>query len=123
MSAWRRGTTPQRRQVSDRSIELADQGIDDVRVASQIYFLDANVENMTMLLPAGPMPHGNELDNVIRGGAGNDDLYGSAASTLLGNGGDDLIDGSGLLRGGIGRDWLTAFGEVDRLYGDGGDDR
>lgn len=110
--------------VADRSIELANQGTDEVRLESQIYFLDANVENITVLYAGGADVSGNEIANVIRGGAGNDELHGNGGiDTILGNGGDDFIDGSGLLRGGIGRDTLTAFGaNDDNLYGDGGND-
>ena len=58
----------------------------------------------------------NSLDNVLRGGEGNDWLYG-------GEGNDRLYGGEGndSLYGGEGNDWLYGGEGDDRLYGDRGD--
>lgn len=83
------------------TIELASQGIDEVRTAFGIYGLQANVENLTFTdggnHGAGV---GNVLDNVIKGSTGVDSLFGregndnlhggtGSANTLLGQEGDD----------------------------------
>lgn len=60
---------------------------------------------------------GNELDNYMSGGAGNDRLYGL--------GGDDELDGgvgADRIEGGEGDDDLTGGEGNDRLEGDAGDD-
>jgi Ca2+-binding RTX toxin-like protein len=84
------------------TIEYAGEGIDEVRMDFVIYALQANIENLTA---TGNGLHGaligNAIDNVIRGGAGIDFLYGregndtliggsGAANTLFGQEGDDL---------------------------------
>jgi Ca2+-binding RTX toxin-like protein len=62
---------------------------------------------------------GNGLANLIRGLGGND--------TIAGAGGDDTLDGGGgadLLQGDEGDDLLLAFdGNIDTLFGGGGNDR
>ncbi len=88
--------------VSDSTIELGGEGIDEVRTIVGIYGLQANTENLTFTDNA---THGagvgNILDNVITGGTGADDLFGregndtliggsGTANTLLGQQGDDL---------------------------------
>jgi Ca2+-binding RTX toxin-like protein len=71
------------------TIELAGEGIDEVRTIFSIFGLQSNVENLTYtdnaIHQAGV---GNNLDNVIRGGTGGDDLFGR-------DGNDTLYGGSG----------------------------
>jgi serralysin len=91
------------------TIEFAGEGTDEVRTTFDIYGLQANVENLTF---ADDARHGagvgNELANTLRGGTGNDDLFGRAgndtlyggtgtANTLLGQEGDDtyVVDSIG----------------------------
>lgn len=84
------------------TLEVAGEGIDEVRTTLSVYRLQANVENLTALDNG---PHGaligNDLDNVITGGTGSDDLFGGhgndtlkggtgAANTMFGGSGDDL---------------------------------
>jgi Ca2+-binding RTX toxin-like protein len=85
----------------DSTLEFAGEGIDEVRTDFSTYNLQVNIENLTA---TGNGAHaamvGNELDNAIRGGGGQDDLFGrdgndslyggsGAANTLLGQLGDD----------------------------------
>lgn len=61
--------------------------------------------------------HGNDVDNVLNSGAGNDEVNG--------NGGHDKIfgkDGEDTITGGSGDDTVTAGNDNDVVYGDGGDD-
>ncbi|MEA3052857.1 MAG: hypothetical protein QOG72_1760 [Sphingomonadales bacterium] len=74
----------------DVVLELAGGGRDEVRTALAAYLLPANVEVLTGTSSAGQALTGNELANVLAGGAGDDLLDGGA--------GDDRIDG------GAGRD-------------------
>ncbi|WP_191061215.1 calcium-binding protein [Geminicoccus harenae] len=75
---------------------------------------------------------GGKGTDTLHGGAGNDWLTdGDPGSLLLGGDGDDQLEGSGVLRGGAGDDFLSSIwldGEgVDSgsstLFGDAGDDR
>jgi Ca2+-binding RTX toxin-like protein len=84
------------------TIELAGEGIDEVRTDYSIFALQANIENLTA---TGNGTHGalvgNSLNNLITGGTGTDDLFGrdgddtleggtGAANTLLGQAGSDV---------------------------------
>jgi len=56
-------------------------------------------------------------DDILKGGSGDDVLYGQAGSdSLRGGGGEDV------LHGGTGGDTLKGEGDDDELYGGGGDD-
>lgn len=85
----------------DTTTELAGQGNDEVRTTFSVYALQDHIERLTFIDNA---QHGagvgNDLDNVIAGGLGVDDLFGragndvlrgnaGAANTLLGQEGDD----------------------------------
>jgi hypothetical protein len=63
---------------------------------------------------------------LIKGGLGNDSLYGTAGDdTLRGGGGDDQLVGRGgndIMRGDVGNDTLRGCGGTDRLYGGAGQD-
>jgi Ca2+-binding RTX toxin-like protein len=73
--------------------------------------LSANVENLKFVGASSHTGTGNELNNVIIGGAGNDYLIG-----LAGN--DTLIDGSGLntLQGGTGNDIYAVQSNADTVF-------
>ena len=65
--------------------------------------------------------------NILTGGAGNDELFGGAnADQLLGGPGNDLLQGdagANLLRGGDGNDVLVGSAQgLDKFFGDAGND-
>lgn len=85
------------------TIELANEGFDEVRMAFSIYALQANVEALTVTNPASPHLAlvGNAGSNSITGGTATDDLFGregddflsggtGAANTMLGQEGNDF---------------------------------
>ena len=86
-----------------------------------------NVENLDGSLITGTSLTltGNALDNVIKGGSGNDIITGgSKKNTLYGNDGDDTIDGGALcdtLYGGDGNDVLYGGGTADDTLTGGAD--
>ncbi|MGY0793222.1 FG-GAP-like repeat-containing protein [Azospirillum argentinense] len=84
---------------SDQIIELANEGIDEVRVSFSSYTLSANLEHLTYTGAGAFAGTGNELGNRITGNANGD--------TLVGQAGDDTLDGGGgadTLIGGTGND-------------------
>lgn len=97
------------------TVEAAGEGQDTVRLGfsytlvEYTYTLAANVENLE--LPDGYIQGvGNDLDNIIKGGAGINLLWGNAGNDRL-FGGDE----TDLLYGGAGRDQLTGGTGVDRF--------
>lgn len=102
---------------SDKVLELRNEGIDTVITALKLFRLPANVENLTF---TGDAPHagfGNQLDNVISGRGGHDELHGGGGSdTLNGAGGADY------LWGGNGQDLLDGGTGADLMYGGAGND-
>ena len=135
--------------VGDVVVENPNGGIDTVR-SSVNYSLSSNVENLTISGALVLEGRGNDLDNVLiagnasgamesfrytlRGGAGNDTLYGasgdfisSGTNYLYGGTGDDELVGGDLaeniMYGGAGND--TLYGAIysqDKMYGGPGDD-
>ncbi|QOZ26713.1 calcium-binding protein [Bradyrhizobium sp. CCBAU 51753] len=97
--------------AGDSVKELANEGTDLVETALATYTLPSNVENLTHTGSANFTGAGNELNNVIIGGAGNDYLIGGA-------GDDTLIDGSGLntLQGGQGNDIYAVQSNADTVF-------
>uniref|UniRef100_UPI0039861924 beta strand repeat-containing protein n=1 Tax=Pseudomonas savastanoi TaxID=29438 RepID=UPI0039861924 len=79
-------------------IEQAGGGNDEVRVSvinPNSTFLAANVERLTYVGSGAFTGYGNDSDNVITGGSGNDTLYGGAgADRFIGGAG---YDGAGYL--------------------------
>nr|WP_238344015.1 Ig-like domain-containing protein [Ramlibacter lithotrophicus] len=65
----------------DQVIEYADEGADTVYV-SMSYTLGDNLENLFLLGSAGLALTGNVLDNLIKGGAGNDTISGGAGNDV-----------------------------------------
>ncbi|CAO3433707.1 hemolysin-type calcium binding protein [Azospirillum endophyticum] len=75
----------------DQVVELAGEGIDEVRTALTGYTLADGVETLTYTGVAAFAGTGNGLDNLIAGGAGADTLDGGfGADTLIGGLGDDV---------------------------------
>jgi Ca2+-binding RTX toxin-like protein len=77
--------------ASDVVTEIAGGGVDAVQTALAAFTLPGNVENLTFTGAGAFTGTGNELANVITGGAGNDTLDGGLNAT----GGDRLVGGSG----------------------------
>ena len=119
--------------AGDTVTENAGEGVDEVRTARSSYALGANVENLLGTSNGGQSLTGNDLNNVVTGGAGTDSLYGGLGNDTLhgGDGNDTIFGGAGndLLDGGEGDDflvWRELFqvdAEADTLNGGGGDDR
>lgn len=92
----------------DVVIEKADGDTDQVRTTLAAYTLPDRVENLTYLGVGGFTGTGNDLANIITGGAGsNRQLGGAGDDTLIGGAGNDYLDG------GTG---------ADRMVGGGGGD-
>ncbi|WP_148219482.1 beta strand repeat-containing protein [Azospirillum sp. B510] len=121
--------------LGDQVVELAGEGIDEVRTALTGYTLTDGVETLTYTGVAAFAGTGNALDNLIAGGAGADTLDGGlGADTLIGGLGDDVyvVDSVGdtVIEGadaGIDevRTTLSAFtlgDNVERLLFQGGGD-
>ncbi|MFC5758650.1 calcium-binding protein, partial [Rhizobium sp. GCM10022189] len=95
--------------TGDIVVENAGEGTDTVKTGLAAYTLGANVENLTYTGSAAFAGTGNELDNIIKGGAAADKLTGAAGNdTLDGGAGNDT------LAGGIGNDTyvVDAAGDV-----------
>ena len=99
--------------VDDQVIELPGEGSLDAVLSTISYTLPANVENMFLFGPAS-VATGNELNNDLEGGLGNDTLVGLDGNDyLFGYDGDDsLIGGAGddTLNGGAGNDTVEYSG-------------
>ena len=93
--------------AGDEVVEMADGGIDTVATNLASYTLGAHVENVQFFGTRG-IGYGNELDNILRGGAGSDTLFGG--------------DGNDMLVGGIGNDVLNGGAGEDKMDGGTGDD-
>jgi VCBS repeat-containing protein len=105
--------------ISDKSVELADQGTDTVLTAIASYKLGDHVENLTFTYAgtSGGRAIGNAIANVLTGAAGADSLLGYEGNdTLYG------LDGIDNLNGGIGNDLLDGGTGADTLIGGLGDD-
>ncbi|MCJ2034860.1 beta strand repeat-containing protein [Methylobacterium sp. J-068] len=84
--------------INDTVTEAADAGHDTVRTGLATYKLGANLEDLVYTGAGDFKGTGNTLDNLIKGGAGNDTLDGGAGADLLvGGAGNDtyLIDSPG----------------------------
>ncbi|MDO3433992.1 calcium-binding protein, partial [Rhizobium sp. CBN3] len=83
--------------VGDLVTEVADAGIDTVRTTLASYTLGSDLENLTYIGTVAFAGTGNDLDNVITGGAAIDTLSGGAGNDTLngGAGADTLIGGTG----------------------------
>jgi len=85
---------------------------------------DAIVIDASIVVPA--TLHGDDGNDSIVGGSGNDLLYGDAGiDSLSGGAGNDVVHGGNdadYLYGGVGDDVLIGGAGQDWLFGDGGDD-
>jgi Ca2+-binding RTX toxin-like protein len=121
--------------TGDSVVEVLGEGTDSVLTSLLAYTLGAEVENLSFTAGGDFTGTGNDLANVITGGAGNDSLDGGAGAdsliggvgndSLLGGTGDDCLDGgAGLdaLDGGDGNDSLSGGGGGDTLNGGAGAD-
>lgn len=70
---------------------------------------------------------GNEVGNILRSGAGDDEVYGNGGADLIyGNGGaDSLYGGNGVdvIGGGTGNDYIEGGQGNDTIFGSDGNDR
>jgi Ca2+-binding RTX toxin-like protein len=102
---------------NDRLVEEADAGTDTVRTSLFSYVLDPNVENLAFTGGGDFAGTGNELDNTLSGGDGND--------LLVDGPGNDWIDGgrgADVMGGGAGDDTYIVDDEGDLVVefpGDG----
>jgi serralysin len=98
--------------LGDSTIELAGEGTDTVRTTFSVYSLQANIENLILTNAADHLAAvGNELDNMINGNAGRDEIFGR-------DGNDTLNGGSGAanaLYGGAGNDTYTVLATGDSV--------
>jgi Ca2+-binding RTX toxin-like protein len=121
--------------VNDTANEEANNdAADAVKSSATIAAAFAGVENYTYTGAKAWNFTGNDLNNVVSGGAGNDSLNGGdGKDTLLGNGGndtltggkgDDLLDGgigNDKMKGGEGKDTYIVNAVGDTVEDDGGD--
>lgn len=102
----------------DTVVENINEGTDTVKAGFD-YTLGANFENLTLSGTGDFTGTGNELNNVITGNAGNNNLYGLEGNDILtgGAGNDNLYGGSGndSLNGGLGSNLLVG-GEGNDTY-------
>jgi len=115
--------------AGDEVIELPNEGYDTIRVHLNSYTLPANVEEVIFRGVGDFAGTGNNLANRMRGGSGNDSLYGLAGNdVLIGLGGNDLLDGGAgddRMEGGAGDDVYivdSAGDVVVELAGEGTDE-
>jgi Ca2+-binding RTX toxin-like protein len=105
-------------QTGDELVELAEAGVDTVRIATSSYVLPDHIENLELQGTAWLHGIGNRLNNVL---VGND-----APNALFGSDGNDTLDGgaeSDGVFGGNGDDSLHGGGGPDKVYGGDGNDR
>ncbi|MGO7728403.1 M10 family metallopeptidase C-terminal domain-containing protein [Rhizobium johnstonii] len=83
--------------IGDLVTEAADTGTDTVRTTLASYTLGSDVENLAYISTLAFTGTGNDLDNVITGGAAIDTLSGGVGNDTLngGAGADRLIGGEG----------------------------
>ncbi len=112
--------------AGDVVTENLGQGTDKVRTALASYTLTTNVENLDYIGAGSFIGVGNDLANVITGGALADTLSGGLGNdTLNGGGGVDTLDGgdgTDILDGGAGADTMTGgLGNDTFIVDDAGD--
>ena len=103
--------------AADVVVELANEGTDSVKSALNSYTLGSNLENLFFVGTGDFTGTGNELDNLIFGGAGNDTLSGGAGNDALigGAGSDTFVFGAG-----FGNDQIVDFSSgQDKIQIDG----
>jgi hypothetical protein len=112
--------------VLDRIFEHMGEGTELVLTSVDYALSGTAVENMRVTGNHGLQLTGNELDNVIEGGRGNDILFGEGGNDRLSGGdGDDVLRGGAgadVLNGGNGNDLLVGGAGADHLRGGEGAD-
>lgn len=110
--------------MADTVVEAANSGYDAVASYTN-YTLLANVEALRLQGDAH-VGNGNELDNRLVGGVGNDTLHGMLGNDAIqGGAGNDVLfgdEGNDELRGDAGADTLWGGAGSDTLYGGDGAD-
>lgn len=105
--------------LSDQIFENAGAGIDSVFLKLGSYTMAANLENAYMSFGGHSVLTGNDLDNAIYMGLGNDTVYGGGGNDfIIGDAGNDVIyggAGNDVLNGGTGNNWLIG-GSGDDTY-------
>jgi Ca2+-binding RTX toxin-like protein len=105
--------------VGDTVTELAGGGNDTVHATLANYALNANVENLVFDGTGSFTGIGNDLDNVLTGGAGANNLNGGAGNdTLIGGADNDTLDGGigiDLMDGGAGNDTYYVDNTLDKI--------
>ena len=105
--------------AGDIVVEAANGGFDLVKTTLADYGLTNQVERLTYVGASFFVGLGNELDNTLTGGAGNDALTGyGGADSLVGGAGNDTLrgnEGNDTLDGGLGADKMIG-GLNDDLY-------
>lgn len=95
-------------------VELANEGIDKVLSWVDIRKLANNIENATLLTADGGQLRGNNLNNRLEGGAGDDFIDGLGGNdTLAGGAGDDAYIVNGLTPDVVQE---TAGGGIDTVF-------
>ena len=104
---------------TDTLIELAGEGIDEVRIGADDFTLTANIENLTLTGTLSIDGFGNALANVMTGNSGNNRLNGLAGNdTLSGGAGNDLLEGglgNDVMKGGTGNDTYIVDSLADKV--------
>lgn len=104
--------------LGDRSIELANQGIDKVQ-SSVTYKLGNHVEHLVLTGNKAIRGTGNALNNFLAGNAGDNLLSGLAGKdNLRGGAGNDVLDGGAgqdVLLGGVGNDTYIVDNIKDKV--------
>jgi Ca2+-binding RTX toxin-like protein len=112
--------------LGDYISEFASGGYDTAKVSISGYTLAPYVERGEVINPSRVdfTLSGNDLDNVLVGSGGRDQLFGGAnRDTIRGLDGNDTIDGGpggDQMYGGIGNDTYTADDPGDRIFEDAG---
>ena len=109
----------------DITVEVSD-GIDTTTQTLAIDVTDIVSPEIVNLDDAGRTVYGDDGDDQLTGGAGNDKLYGqSGADILIGGAGDDRIysgSGNDTVTAGDGDDYVRAGGGVESFDGGAGND-
>ncbi|MCL6417524.1 hypothetical protein MIB92_17825 [Aestuariirhabdus sp. Z084] len=109
--------------LDDQVIELADEGIDTVRVGLN-YTLSDNVENLELIENASAGT-GNAENNILNGNEANNQLFGlDGEDTLYGKSGNDILDGgtgADTLVGGTGNDTYYVDSDADQIIEEDGE--
>lgn len=106
-------------QTGDVVKELLNEGGDTVRVNLATYILGDHLENLEFAstINIGVKGTGNNLNNFIKSGIGDDTLDGGVGNDNLESG-----RGSDSLKGGAGNDYLDGGKGTDTMKGEAGDD-